>query len=526
LHFDAQYSTASKNAEITAAVGPLTGTGIGVPVKVDRWSGSAGGSLELFSSWVLRYDIASGEEVENDTVDYGSANGAGLVNNYSSRITSRLLDQNLGASGDLFALPAGSVKLAAGVSYRTEAYSLAQFQSGATDSYDSAHQDVSAGYGEILFPLFSESNAAPGLKKLTLSAAVRRDHYSDFGHTTNPKYGLSWFPVDTLELRAAYSTSFRAPATGNELIASKHGASAIGVYSVLSPDQTTSEPAVYLLGATPHLRPETARNVTVGFDYKPLFAPGLRLSFNYYDIAYSAQIAAPPFDLPVILSNPALAPVVTHYSDSTALQAIVNSTIQAGATYFDFTGGAFGPNPLATAVYSVDVRTQNLSSTDTSGFDFSARYPFVLGADRIDTQVNVAHIDKFSSELTAASPALSQVNTVGYPARLRLRGQGTWTHEDLNISMAVNYVGGYPDTSAVIPRDVGSFTTLDLVARYDLSALPDLHGVIATIAATNILNRYPPYVETGTSNYPGAHYDSANADPTGRFIAATLAKRW
>ncbi len=37
-----------------------------------------------------------------------------------------------------------------------------------------------------------------------------------FGSTTNPKVGLVWTPVSGLDIRAAYSTSFRAPSVAEE----------------------------------------------------------------------------------------------------------------------------------------------------------------------------------------------------------------------------------------------------------------------------------------------------------------------
>ncbi len=51
----------------------------------------------------------------------------------------------------------------------------------------------------------------PGIAELNLSVAARREEYSDFGSTTDPKVGLIWKPISSLTARATYGTSFRAP---------------------------------------------------------------------------------------------------------------------------------------------------------------------------------------------------------------------------------------------------------------------------------------------------------------------------
>ena len=44
-----------------------------------------------------------------------------------------------------------------------------------------------------------------------LSAALRYENYSDFGSTTNPKFGITYKPFKGLSLKGTYGTSFRAP---------------------------------------------------------------------------------------------------------------------------------------------------------------------------------------------------------------------------------------------------------------------------------------------------------------------------
>ncbi len=48
-------------------------------------------------------------------------------------------------------------------------------------------------------------------RKLTLSAGVRYDHYSNFGGTTNPRLGLIYHLFQPTTLKLLYGTAFRAP---------------------------------------------------------------------------------------------------------------------------------------------------------------------------------------------------------------------------------------------------------------------------------------------------------------------------
>jgi iron complex outermembrane receptor protein len=462
-----------------------------------------------------------GEEIDNETQNkftYGTPDTLYSLAKFVSRFT----EHNVAAAGELFTLPAGSIRLAIGAAYRTEFYSENgnYFQFGTTIYDVSRH--VKGAYAEVQLPIFGALNAIPGFQKLTLSVAGRIDNYSDFGNTTNPKYGISWFPIETLELRGAYSTSFRAPATGVELNNAKIGTGSITLLPYPSPDNATEVPVAQLFGGRPNLEPETARNVTVGFDWKPPLVPRLQITFNYYDISYTNQLAVPP-NSNTPLSDPALASIISHYPGSAPVQALVNTAVANGAALYDYTGGLFGPNPLASTLYVYDSRTANLSSTKTSGFDIAVRYRLVVAEEHINTSLDVTHIDKFETQITPSAPQASEVNTVGYPARLRVRGVATWNHLPINVSVAANYINSYPDTSSTVPRDVASYTTFDIAARYNFS-----HGIVASLAAANIFDRSPPFVASALSTalFVGSHYDAANVSPLGRIVNLQISKHW
>ena len=67
---------------------------------------------------------------------------------------------------------------------------------------DSATSVIWALYGQDEFAI---------THKLTLSAGLRYDHYSNFGGTTNPRLGLIYHLFHPTTLKLLYGTAFRAP---------------------------------------------------------------------------------------------------------------------------------------------------------------------------------------------------------------------------------------------------------------------------------------------------------------------------
>jgi outer membrane receptor protein involved in Fe transport len=112
-------------------------------------------------------------------------------------------------SGDLFQMPAGPVRMAAGAEYREESVRDTpddQFQRGLIFGTEAiaaaASRDNKAAFVELSVPL---------LKGLELSLAGRYDASSDSGTSTTPPVALRWSPIESLALRASWGTGFRAP---------------------------------------------------------------------------------------------------------------------------------------------------------------------------------------------------------------------------------------------------------------------------------------------------------------------------
>jgi iron complex outermembrane receptor protein len=119
---------------------------------------------------------------------------------------------DLHASNEIWKLPAGPLALAVGGEFRRETFEQhapdfintgdVPGLGGSTPNLDQVSRRVEA--------LFAELNV-PIVKTLEGNVAVRYDHYSDFGSTTNPKASLRWQPTKEVLFRGSVGTGFRAP---------------------------------------------------------------------------------------------------------------------------------------------------------------------------------------------------------------------------------------------------------------------------------------------------------------------------
>ncbi len=106
--------------------------------------------------------------------------------------------------------------------------------------------------------LQDEWNIAPDWE---LTAGVRYDDFSDFGHTTNPRLALVWATDYNLTTKVLYGRAFRAPAY-NELYF-KNNPSVLG---------------------NPNVKPETIDMLELVFDYRPNFDVDTVFNFFRYQM--------------------------------------------------------------------------------------------------------------------------------------------------------------------------------------------------------------------------------------------------
>jgi len=164
-----------------------------------------------------------------------------------------------------------------------------------------ASRTVSSAYAEAAVPLVSPKNQIPLVRSLDLSTSARFEHYSDFGNTTKPKFGLTWKPHPRVLTRISHNQGFRAP----DLIQLYTPTQ----FSVASPpgerDPTRSnfftgagQPAdvqvlrkQYNIG-NPGLQPEISKGTSIGLAVDVPGIKGLSVVVDYWEITQTNLILA------------------------------------------------------------------------------------------------------------------------------------------------------------------------------------------------------------------------------------------
>ncbi len=414
------------------------------------------------------------------------------------------------ADGPLFSLPGGDVRAAVGGEHIHTSYFGGTHRgtlAAPIFAPASIKRNVTSFYGELFVPIFGEQNATAGFQSLGLSAALRRDDYDDFGRTTNPKIGLTWKPVNGLELRGSYGTSFRAP-TLNDTITLKPGALISGVTRADPLAANAQVPVVILIFGNPDIQPETAKTYSFGATIAPVAAPGFKFVLNYFSIDYDNQITSVQNDLTILQRASIFQSVIRTFSPPLTTAQILADPVVAGLI------AAGGPTQTipATTRYIIDARPYNLGRTKTQGLDFDLAYQTDLGSGQLRANVSGAYFFNFKVQQTSTAPTIDQLNRLNYPLKFKARGSLGWSSDRFDAIGYVNFANGYQNPASTAHPDVSSFTTMDL--HFGMN-LPFANANIG-LDVTNLFDRKPPFVDLD-----GA-YDPTQASAVGRLVSLSL----
>lgn len=443
---------------------------------------------------------------------------------------SDLLAMDLRLAGALLDLPGGMVQAAAGVHFREEEF---QNQIVGRDADSLGQRDVSAIYGEIQVPLFGERNHMPGLRRLEVNLSGRMDDYSDFGSRTNPKIGVFWSPVSSLNVRASYGKSFSPPPLGRTGALDR--SATIVPYTFIRnalgiplPDPSLANVSyVFSGGTSPDLRPETSESLTAGFDFEASTgAVDWTLKSTWYRIEFEDRINRVPvpdnlnghFAPSLAFDNPGVFPpgTVVFYPTAAEVAAFLGSLNRAPQI-------APGAGTDNIGIINNVLMVQNVASTVTEGVDAQLGSAFDTPAGRLRASLNGSYILGFRQQAGPSTPAIDVRNTLYNPVGLQLRGQLGIVRGAASANLFVNYTDAYRADSTPDAARIDSWTTVDLSLSHELSRFP-LAGSGRTTVGLSVINAFdtPPPATPANRDYRISGYDPANASPLGRFIAAEL----
>jgi len=463
------------------------------------------------SGWV--YASKFGELLRSGVVNPFAANTPAVLDLMrATQITGQANDNratNYGAdfklANTVYDLPSGPIAVALGVEGRRE--SLEQSNSdfiisgdalstgGAVATLPAAHRTVCSLFGEVNVPI---------VMTVEVNVAVRYDHYSDFGGTTNPKVTLRWQPARTLMLRGAYGTGFRAPTLsdmfqppslnfGQDLpdparcpVTGEDSPECLGLYQIKE-------------GGNPALQPEKSQQVNAGLVLAP--TAQLSASLDYYWVRVENVIQVVPEDT-------ILGPDYAQWGDYVV---------------------RFPPDPAHSDLpgriaYVVQYPT-NVGTITTSGIDINVQWRSPqTPMGQLAVGLNGTYVFDYTHtglESSLVPPSVGTRGPDGAIARYRQYAQLNWTLGPWGATLANTFQSGYDepcqdgDPSGCTMRNVGSYTVWDLQGRYT-----GFRNMTLTLGIRNALDTPPPV--SNQSNRSQVGIDPTYADPRGRMFYGAI----
>lgn len=429
----------------------------------------------------------------------------GIFNPYAINRT-RGAQANL--AGTLFALPGGDVRLAAGAEYIRYTIDGGSAQGNITNParlFQKQVRNQTSFYGELFVPIFGSANAVPGIERLELSLALRRDDYSDVGATTNPKFGLNWSPIDGITLKGSYGKSFRAPNL-QDLPLLRTGAGMAVVTWIDPTSPTGSSVGVSLNAGNPNLTPEKATTWTASLDISPRAVPGLNATLTYFNIDYNDVIGFPPRNANSLL-DPNYAFVVTRNPSDALIQSFIDQ------------GFAIAGVRPTTIAFFYNGQPLNLGSIRNDGLDLVLNYGADTRAGRFDFGLNGTYLFRYNVAISPVAPQLPQKSNINFPVDFRFRTSVGWSSGGAKAELALNYLDSYTNNLVTPVQRVRAFKTADLALGYEFQNDSGVfNGLEIAVTATNIFDRRAPFV-----NIQGG-FDPGQASALGRFVNLTVTK--
>ncbi len=196
-------------------------------------------------------------------------------------------------SGEIYNLPAGPLALALGVQAGKETLTQDPAEILATGDISGFGGNLAPfSHSRTVWAVFGELNI-PILKSLEGNIAVRYDHYSDFGSTTNPKVSMRWQPLPTFLMRASWGTGFLAPTLYELWNTTVQSVTPPGVSDPLRCPTTGDSndcdtQFTTSIGGSPDLQPTKSNQTTIGGVWEPV--PGVSIGLDWFYLTLKDQL--------------------------------------------------------------------------------------------------------------------------------------------------------------------------------------------------------------------------------------------
>ncbi|HET7534959.1 MAG TPA: TonB-dependent receptor, partial [Candidatus Didemnitutus sp.] len=396
-------------------------------------------------------------------------------------------------SGTVLHLPGGEIGVAGGAEARNEVLTTnpdtaAYLGSGGGQPL-TGERDIVSAYVEVTAPVF---------KWLEFQLAGRYEDYSDFGHTTKPKYGvkikLPENKIANVILRGSYSESFQAPALGLLYQTQTVAFSS----NVLQDPLRLQDPPVQqriITGGNPHLLPEFGETKYAGVVVDIPAVKDLSFAVDYFDIRIDQVIVTPS---------------ATYLLSSTGMQQFPNAIVR------DNSQGTPGPilyiqsvpsnNPAAYQKYrGLDYKINyGLRNTRFGDFHFGLEATQILEIGN-DSGLGGGYFD----------------NT-GLYNNPEWRGQGFvgWNLKDWSATFNADYIGSYHN-DGYVASPAGQWDEKPYTLCAASVTYRGFWGTQLTLGCNNLFDKQPPFNGYDTAGFDPNTY---GAGAMGRFVYVRVRK--
>jgi len=418
--------------------------------------------------------------------------------------TSKNYGAQVKTSGEIYKLPAGPLALAFGVEARKE-----EFDQIADPALEDG--DITGFGGPVKstrdkdrkqWATFAELNV-PIVKSLEGNVALRYDHYSDFGSTTNPKFSLRWQPAREVLVRGSYGTGFLAPSLYELFTPQFGGVTQTGLTDPVRCPVThdtgldCNTQFGVLFGGNAALKPEESEQASFGVVWEPI--PNASISLDYFKINLKNAIVNGIAPTTILGDLAQFNSLVTRAPDDPNFPGLPGRILQFDQTFI---------NLGSIRIQGIDLEGHYRTPSQPWGrlsFNLSGTYYLRYDGQNPDGSYTGAVGTAFSTVVTGVIP------------RWKHYVSATWDQGPWSATLAQTYQTSYTDQNTDLDgnlRTVGSLSIWDVQGSYT-----GFKNWKLSLGVKNLFDRDPPKSNQGSTFILG--FDPSYYDARGRFVYTT-----
>ena len=415
---------------------------------------------------------------------------------------------------ELFQLPAGPVGFAAVAEYGEQGYDLNPDPLALTDYYYSWKD--SDGEGDRKHGAVGAEARIPILDMLTATVAGRYDRF-DFAGRSVDKFtyngGLEFRPTDSLLVRAAYGTAFRAPDLHYVYTGPGNVQSGVDDYYLCRTEEPTEDISdctysgtgiVVSRNGNRDLNAETGKTFTAGVVYSPV--DEWQFSVDYFRVKLNDQVDDLSTDQ---VARDEADCRIGQTQNGTPVDITSPTCVDAIARVHRFATGG-----LAGQIESISVNPINIASEETSGIDFALRGSVPTDFGTFNLSLGHSHVLDHDFQQFPGDASIDKlaVDSGFYLPRDKSNASIGWEKDNIKFTLSGTRLGRLPNFDE--DAWIGSSELYNATLQYDFS--DHLRG---SLTVRNIFDTMPVKDNTWTS-YP--YYNTSWFDSIGRGIFVQL----